>query len=339
MSLTSAHDSGLVERPDVDADEVAASASSSARSDGTGARRRWRRTYDGFVDFYQDAYGEHITALRRVGRRDATLVEARQSTGDWSEAPTPDLTIGWLTTVDKASATLDLGAGRFGGRLRTGDGILIPPGVPPVILADGLHVCRLLSLPFDSLLDWSAAAGWNLPRDGDFGSLHAGFLRDRSLTYLLEELWREAEASEAHSSLIIDGLMLQIVGWLLRLRDDGRRMPDTARGGLAPWQLRRVVEHLEANLAEDVRLASLAELVQLSTSYFTTAFRITMGEPPHRWLIVRRVERAKGLLADPGLSITDVALAVGFGSSAHFATVFRKQVGVTPTDYRRERLL
>jgi AraC family transcriptional regulator len=87
-----------------------------------------------------------------------------------------------------------------------------------------------------------------------------------------------------------------------------------------------------------VSLADLAAVAGLSPNQFCTAFRITMGEPPHRWLVRRRIERARDLLADPRLTITDVALSVGFGSSAQIATAFRKNVGATPSAYRRGRL-
>jgi AraC family transcriptional regulator len=63
-----------------------------------------------------------------------------------------------------------------------------------------------------------------------------------------------------------------------------------------------------------------------------------MGEPPHRYLVRLRIERAKELLVAQRTPITEVALAVGFGSSAHFSTVFRKHVGVAPTVWRRERM-
>jgi AraC family transcriptional regulator len=108
------------------------------------------------------------------------------------------------------------------------------------------------------------------------------------------------------------------------------------RGGLAPWQVRRMTEYLHAHLADDLPLATLAELVGLSSNHFCTAFRISLGEPPHRYLVRLRLRRAKELLFDRSLSITDVALAVGFSSSAHFATAFRKQVGASPSAYRRE---
>ena len=109
-------------------------------------------------------------------------------------------------------------------------------------------------------------------------------------------------------------------------------------GGLAPWQIRRITECLEVQLADDLPLDTLAELVAPLPNHFCTAFRRSLGEPPHRFLVSRRVARAKEPLTQTALDITGIALLVGFSSSAHFATAFRKQTGVTPTMFRRERL-
>ncbi len=105
--------------------------------------------------------------------------------------------------------------------------------------------------------------------------------------------------------------------------------------GLAPWRLRRATEWLEAHLADEARLSDLAAAVGLSERHLCTAFRASTGRPPHRWLQERRVERAKELLeVTPARSVTEVALACGFTSSAHFATVFRKATGQTPSAWR-----
>lgn len=124
---------------------------------------------------------------------------------------------------------------------------------------------------------------------------------------------------------------------LIREHSVGRPSREVLKGGLAPWQVRRVTEFLTAHLEDEVSLDTLARLVNLSPNHFCTAFRQSIGEPPHRHLARLRIERAKSLLLDLRLSITDVALATGFGSAAHFATAFRKEVGVTPSTWRRER--
>ncbi|MDB5360825.1 MAG: sigma-54-dependent Fis family transcriptional regulator [Rhodospirillales bacterium] len=104
--------------------------------------------------------------------------------------------------------------------------------------------------------------------------------------------------------------------------------------GLAPRILRRVTEHIETRLYEALPLAELAAVAGLSQSYFSEAFRRSTGMPPHRWILLRRVELAKRLLLDSGLTITEVAFSVGFSSSSHLASAFRRVVGSTPSQFK-----
>jgi AraC family transcriptional regulator len=121
---------------------------------------------------------------------------------------------------------------------------------------------------------------------------------------------------------------------LLRLYGTIQSSRPTYRGGLAPWQQRRVVEFIEQHLAEEISLDALAELVQLSPYHFLRSFKRSLGEPPHRYWTARRIERAKTLLANPGASITEVAFQVGFSGTSAFSAAFRRITGQTATDYR-----
>ena len=79
----------------------------------------------------------------------------------------------------------------------------------------------------------------------------------------------------------------------------------------------------------------MAELAQLSPYHFSRAFKQTFGVPPHQYLTSRRIERAKSLLAQRKLSVTEIGLDVGFSETSSFTSAFRKVTGETPTDYRR----
>lgn len=106
-------------------------------------------------------------------------------------------------------------------------------------------------------------------------------------------------------------------------------------GGLTPLQLRRVMDYIEARLDQDLGLAELATVADLSTHHFGQAFKASMGTPPHRYLIERRVHRAKELLIGSNQSIAEVAASVGFSSQSHMTFNFRKLVESTPARYRR----
>ena len=108
-----------------------------------------------------------------------------------------------------------------------------------------------------------------------------------------------------------------------------------ARGGLAPWQLRRAEALMSENLSVQVPLGKVAEECGLSVRHLARAFRQSTGIPPHRWLLDRRVERAKELLPNSRLSLSDVALACGFGDQSHFTRTFTAAVRLSPGVWRR----
>jgi len=97
-----------------------------------------------------------------------------------------------------------------------------------------------------------------------------------------------------------------------------------------------VDEEIEAHLAEPLSPVALAQLVRLSPRHFARAFRQSFGQPPHQYHLSRRVERAKDLLRTGEMSVTEIAVALGFADTSAFSTTFRRFTGVTPRDYRRK---
>ncbi len=115
------------------------------------------------------------------------------------------------------------------------------------------------------------------------------------------------------------------------LAADGPR----ARNALAPRTLARLKAHIEANLANEVTLDSLAVVAGLSRFHLCRAFREATGLPPHAYLNRARLAASRRLLRSTDMPIRDVARACGFASPNQFATSFRKSLGVTPTSFRR----
>jgi AraC family transcriptional regulator len=108
-----------------------------------------------------------------------------------------------------------------------------------------------------------------------------------------------------------------------------------SRGGLAGWQQRAVAKYIEEHLAHPIPLGTVAAIARLSPFHFSRAFKQSFGMPPRRYHLYRRIERAKSLLADPAVSITEVGMALGFCETSSFSTAFRKVTGVTPTGFQR----
>jgi AraC family transcriptional regulator len=135
--------------------------------------------------------------------------------------------------------------------------------------------------------------------------------------------------------LYIEGLATALTVHLLRTHGTSRRVPTRHKGGLAPMRLRRVLDFIGAHLGGEIALADLAALAGLSTHHFGEAFRTSTGRPAYRYVMERRVERARELLCDGKRPIAEIAYAAGFSSQAHFTTNFRRVTGVTPGRFRR----
>src|SRR3989449_8253862 len=109
---------------------------------------------------------------------------------------------------------------------------------------------------------------------------------------------------------------------------------DQTVGGLPEYRLRRVAQYVQDNLHRELRLAELSGLVHMSPCHFARLFKQSTGVSPHRFLVQRRIEQARALLAAHTLPIAEIARSVGFRTPSHFATTFRRVSGITPSVYR-----
>lgn len=108
------------------------------------------------------------------------------------------------------------------------------------------------------------------------------------------------------------------------------------RGALADWQIRTATEMIEAQLDGNLPLSQLSQACRLSPGYFARAFKISLGMTPHRWMLNRRIERAKHLMRTTKLSLSEIATASGFQNQSHFSRAFRHMIGTKPIDWRRD---
>lgn len=108
-----------------------------------------------------------------------------------------------------------------------------------------------------------------------------------------------------------------------------------APGRLASWQVKRAKDLIDSRLGGDLSLAELAAACGLSVAHFTRAFRISCGVTPHKWLMSRRVDRAKTLLKTTDMALVRIAAECGFSDQAHLSNVFSKSVGDPPGAFRR----
>ena len=150
------------------------------------------------------------------------------------------------------------------------------------------------------------------------------FFFDRDLWDTAMKLKAQVERPERGPRHYLEALSLVMLHELLRVNRGAAAPEPVARGGLAAWQQKRVTDYIDEHLADDVPLATLAGLARLSPYHFSRAFGKSFGMPPHRYHVSRRIERAKSMLAELSVSVTEIGLQLGFSGSSAFAATFRK---------------
>lgn len=147
----------------------------------------------------------------------------------------------------------------------------------------------------------------------------------------------ELDNGGANGRLYLEHLASSLAVRLLQRFEPSSRIIRAPKGGLTPRQLRRVTDYIDAHLGDDLGLAELATVASLSANHFGDAFRASTGHPPHRYVMAVRVRRARELLCDQGLSLSEIAYMVGFSSQSHFTTQFGRIAGISPGRFRRSQ--
>jgi AraC family transcriptional regulator len=147
----------------------------------------------------------------------------------------------------------------------------------------------------------------------------------------------EVEREPLGGRLYVEALATQLCIRLLRRYAAVHYRESGEIAGLSARQARDVRDFVDANLERNPSLAALACVAGTSVSHFARQFRLRFGLPPHAYVIERRVERAKALLARGELSIKEIAASAGFADQSHLTRAFHRRVGTTPADFRKHR--
>jgi AraC family transcriptional regulator len=151
-------------------------------------------------------------------------------------------------------------------------------------------------------------------------------------------LLAESGAETPTGRLYTDSLIQTLTLHLLKNYSTANLKSESQNGGLSGFKLRRVKEFIDANLEEDLSLAEIAAVADLSQYHFARAFRKSTGLTPQKYLMQQRIERAKEMLANDDLPIVEISLRTGFKNQSHFTTLFRKFTKLTPKTWRELKL-
>jgi len=162
-------------------------------------------------------------------------------------------------------------------------------------------------------------------------------LMDPNIMAVLLAMTADLDSGSPAGRLYGESLANALAVYLLNRYAVRRYTPVVYRGGLPGYRLRRVLDYIRDNLTDDLSLSELAAVAGMSPHYFAELFRRSTGHAPHRYVLLQRIECAKQGLADNRCSVLEVGLDAGFQNSSHFARVFRKFVGTSPSQFRNQK--
>ena len=159
--------------------------------------------------------------------------------------------------------------------------------------------------------------------------------RDSEMEAICRRLYQKLSLNGRPQRLYVESQLMRLAVLLLDRHSTASlaaRIPPP--GSLTRNQARRVLDYIESNLSHELTLRELAGIAHLSLHHFARLFKRTIGVAPYRYVLERRVERAKVMLRTANASLADISLSVGFDSQSHFTSVFGRMVGATPTEFQ-----
>jgi AraC family transcriptional regulator len=191
--------------------------------------------------------------------------------------------------------------------------------------------CLLMTLPDTLLQTVAAESDLNAAR---MEIIDRWQVRDNELETLSWSIKREIDSGFPSGRVYLDGLTLAVASRLVMRHSSVAQTNEQRQGGLVGQRLKQVLSFIEEQLGEDLSLEKIAAIARVSPSHLNSLFRKSIGLPVHRYIIQRRVEKAKTLLQKDGLSLAEIALTAGFSHPSHMARHMRRLLGASPRAIR-----
>ena len=173
-----------------------------------------------------------------------------------------------------------------------------------------------------------------LAKSGKVELIRRSGLNDTQIARLMESLRADIAAGSPSGSLFAESVAVALSAHIAQQYSTLTTPPERYRGGLSRFRLNRVLEYINANLGDNLELNMLAEVAGVNMYHFARAFKQSTGETPHQHVLRRRIERAKEFLRDPRFSVIEASARTGFVDQSHFSKVFRRIVGIAPSEFR-----
>lgn len=181
--------------------------------------------------------------------------------------------------------------------------------------------------------DWLKQIGQDWVNSEQIELLPQFATEDALIHGILTEFRTELESGAIGHPLLIDSLKTALSIHLLRKYSSQPSKPDRNNDGLSKAKLQQVKEYISEHLAQDLNLSEVAAIVQISPYHFSRLFKQSTGITFHQYILQCRIAKAKDLLQHSPLTISEVAIKVGFFDQSHLTRYFKRIVGVTPKQF------
>jgi AraC family transcriptional regulator len=190
----------------------------------------------------------------------------------------------------------------------------------------------ILSIPVEML-----QRAWEQDREEPWPGMveMCSFKQDSQVIQILATLASELDRADQINSAYTESVLFQLTTHLVRRYS---KVIDSVlklrHSGMSPSRLNKVLEYVAAGLEEQLRLAAMAQVAGISPYYFCREFKKAMGITPYGYIVQQRIDRAKALLQNTSMSVTEIGAQLLFATPSHFTATFRKLVGCTPSVFR-----
>ncbi|MCG6135510.1 MAG: AraC family transcriptional regulator [Nostoc sp. LLA-1] len=273
-----------------------------------------------------------IVSSQNLGWESVVVEEYQQPSGGMEFPAEVDPVIILILTTQPHRTHESVGNYHHIGLYRQGDLCITPSGIPSSYYAEDNHHYLYVQISSSFLQQVAEEALELNPNRVDV--MPAFQVRNPQLEQLLRLLQTELHQGGRLGRLYIDSLANALVVNLLQDYSAIHPRITQFNRGLGNHKLLQITHYIDEALDQDIKLADLAQLAQMSQSHFSRLFKQSMGLSPHQYLLQQRVERAKQLLKHTNQSLVEIALACGFDSHSHFTRQFRQITGITPKAYR-----
>lgn len=229
--------------------------------------------------------------------------------------------------------------------VRTDDLILIKPRIPHYLKVECSRPCRFIVLKFmfsrsdeKNISDISANDFLSfISENNDFG----GFFKLSSnycsnISTIMQQIMHESKSPDGESTFLRSLLTMELFVWLSRSLREQWETNLSTKGHKLQEILESAKGYINNNYNNDISLSDIAGYVYLSTSHFARAFKKCYGTSPIQYLLSVRIEKATALLEETNLKVGDIASSVGFSAQQRFNDIFKKHLGVSPSEYRQK---